>query len=103
MQTNNRGEQRPRIYNHDIMSCTADGIVGDHLYSGRVLGATTPGDLIQLHPDLEPEWPRLMEHYDRIGLEVTDQVIWDVGPGPLGGGLGTAIPGREALASDPNP
>jgi len=23
------------IYNHDIMNCTAEGVIGNHLYSGR--------------------------------------------------------------------
>ena len=26
------------IVNHDIMRCTADGVVGNDLYSGRALG-----------------------------------------------------------------
>ena len=34
-----------RIFNHDIMGCTADGVRGNHLYSGRVLGMTEPGDV----------------------------------------------------------
>jgi hypothetical protein len=66
-----------RIYNHDIMHCTADGVDGNHLYSGRALGMTTPGDIIQVHPDLESEWRNICEHYDRIGLEHTTEVIWN--------------------------
>lgn len=67
-----------RIYNHDIMHCTADGVDGNHLYSGRALGLTNPGDIIQLHPDLRSEWGYICEHYARIGLEHTSDVIWDV-------------------------
>jgi hypothetical protein len=66
-----------RIHNHDIMGCTAEGVAGNRLYSGRVLGATEPGEIIQLHPALAPEWPAIREHYRRIGLTHTEQVIWD--------------------------
>jgi len=67
-----------RIFNHDIMGCTADGVIGNHLYSGRVLAMTEPGDVIQLHPDLLPEWHHIRDHYRRIGLSHTDKAIWDV-------------------------
>jgi len=66
-----------RIHNHDIMGCTADGVVGNHLYSGRALGLTTPGDIIQLHPDLESQWAAIHAHYERIGLDHSCDVIWD--------------------------
>ncbi|MEA3275499.1 MAG: ATP-grasp domain-containing protein [Pseudomonadota bacterium] len=67
-----------RIFNHDIMGCTADGVVGNHLYSGRALGMTEPGDIIQLHPDLEPQWPYISNHYRRVGLTHTKDVLWHV-------------------------
>ncbi len=38
---------------------------------------TAPEDIIQLHPDLAAEWPFILEHYRRIGLEHTETVIWD--------------------------
>jgi len=68
----------PRILNHDIMGCTAEGVLGNQFYSGRALGATDPGDLIQLHPDLRPQWPAICSHYQRIGLNHSTDVIWDV-------------------------
>jgi len=68
-----------RIINHDIMGCTAEGVVGNHLYSGRALGLTEPGDLLQLHPDLRSQWTYIRDHYRRIGLSHTEQIIWDVG------------------------
>jgi hypothetical protein len=71
------------IYNHDIMNCTADGVTGNHLYSGRILGASEPGDVVQLHPALEPELPAIMAHYGRVGLSYSTDVIWDVGLAPL--------------------
>lgn len=65
-----------QIYNHDIMNCTADGVVGNNLYSGRALGITEPWDMIQIHEDLKPLWPCITSHYDRIGLQHTKDVIW---------------------------
>jgi hypothetical protein len=67
-----------RIFNHDIMGCTAEGVSGNHLYSGRALAMTEPGDLIQLHPHLKPQWPFIYTHYQRVGLTFTDKVVWHV-------------------------
>lgn len=75
----------PRILNHDIMGCTAEGVVGNHLYSGRALGASEPGDLIQIHPALRPQWESICGHYDRIGLAYSRNVIWDVATHHLSG------------------
>ncbi|WP_089724535.1 ATP-grasp domain-containing protein [Candidatus Thiosymbion oneisti] len=68
-----------RIINHDIMGCTAEGVSGNHLYSGRALGLTEPGDLLQIHPELKSQWTYIRDHYQRIGLSHTEQIIWDVG------------------------
>lgn len=76
------------IINHDIMNCTADGVVGNHLYSGRALGLSEPWDIIQLHPDLKPLWPHITEHYGRIGLSHTENVIWDLDLQQLGAHIG---------------
>ena len=66
------------IVNHDIMRCTADGVVGNHLYSGRALGLTEPEDYIQLNPQLKPLWRDITDHYRRIGLSHSHNVIWDL-------------------------
>jgi hypothetical protein len=76
------------ILNHDIMSATADGVVGNHLYSGRALGMSEPWDIIQLHPDLHSQWPAIKEHYRRIGLSHTENVIWDLDLRQLGAHIG---------------
>lgn len=76
------------IFNHDIMNCTAEGIAGNHLYSGRALGVTEPWDIIQLHPELETEWSAITEHYQRIGLNHTHNVIWNVDRKELGAHIG---------------
>jgi hypothetical protein len=68
----------PRIVNHDIMNCTHESVAGNQLYSGRALGLTEPGDIIQLHPDLQSEWPAIVAHYKRTGVSHTHDVIWDV-------------------------
>ena len=76
------------IYNHDIMNCTAEGVVGNHLYSGRALGLTEPWDMIQLHEDLKPLWNDITAHYDRIGLTYTKDVIWYLSLKELGAHVG---------------
>lgn len=67
-----------KIYNHDIMICTHEAVTGNYLFSGRVLGMTQPGDLIQLHRGLKSQWQAIVAHYDRIGLSHSHNVIWDV-------------------------
>ena len=69
---------RSRIFNHDIMHCTHDAVLGNYLYSGRVLGMTEPNDLIQLHPDLKSQWTAIINHYRNIGLNHSQNPIWDV-------------------------
>lgn len=66
------------IFNHDILSCTNEGVSGNHLYSGRALGLTEPYDIIQIHPFLKREWKDISAHYGRIGLPYSSNVIWDV-------------------------
>ncbi|MDJ0897517.1 MAG: ATP-grasp domain-containing protein [Xenococcus sp. MO_188.B8] len=69
---------RNKIFNHDIMHCTHDAVLGNHLYCGRVLGMTNPDDLIQLHPSLKKEWEGIIRHYKNIGLNHSEHPIWDV-------------------------
>lgn len=66
------------IFNHDIMHCTSDDVVGNEFYSGRALCLTQPGDFIQIHPHISSEWPYITEHYDRIGLYYSHNTIWDI-------------------------
>jgi hypothetical protein len=82
------GLSHKRVINHDIMHCTADGVAGNHLYSGRALGLSEPWDIIQLHPDLEPLWDDIRGHYRRIGLSHTQDVIWHVDRASLGEHIG---------------
>jgi len=66
------------VVNHDIMHCTAEGVAGNDLYSGRALGLTEPEDYIQLHPVLKPLWKHITAHYRRVGLSHSESVIWDL-------------------------
>ncbi|MGB5179908.1 MAG: ATP-grasp domain-containing protein [Gammaproteobacteria bacterium] len=66
------------VINHDIMQCTAEGVQGNDLYSGRALGLSEPEDFIQLHPVLKPQWRHISSHYCRIGLRHSESVIWDL-------------------------
>lgn len=65
------------IFNHDITLSTQEQSDAVHFYSGRALGLSNPGDIVQMHPRLQPELPAISEHYRRIGLACTDQIIWD--------------------------
>jgi hypothetical protein len=76
------------IYNHDIMNCTADGVMGNYLYSGRALGITEPWDMIQLHEALMPQWQDICAHYDRIGLRHTKSVSWFLNLKEIGSHIG---------------
>ncbi|MGW8310999.1 MAG: ATP-grasp domain-containing protein [Thiogranum sp.] len=76
------------IVNHDIMDCTAEGVVGNQLYSGRALGLSEPWDIVQLHPDLQSSWPAIKEHYRHIGLSHSENVIWNVNLRELGAHIG---------------
>lgn len=76
------------VYNHDIMHCTADGVVANYLYSGRALGITEPWDIIQIHPDLKLMWDDISAHYQRIGLSHSQNVIWDLNLKELGAHIG---------------
>lgn len=67
-----------KIYNHDILLSTHEKYGGVHLYSGRALGLTFPGDKVQIHPDLRPDWPAIAAHYQRVGLTYTEDVLWTV-------------------------
>ena len=77
-----------QVLNHDIMNCTAEGVTGNHLYSGRALGISEPWDVIQLHPDLQSQWDAITAHYRRIGLSHTREVIWHVHREELGARIG---------------
>ena len=67
-----------KIFNHDVITGTQETVARCHLYCGRILGTTEPDDIVQLHPQLRPEWSAICAHYHRIGLSHSQNVIWDV-------------------------
>lgn len=73
----------PTLFNHDMMGSYADvhRVEGLHLNGCRALARTRPGDVIQLHPDLAQEFGPAVEHYRRIGIDCTENAVWDPGPG----------------------
>ncbi len=66
-----------KIFNHDITASTLDTYKGVHLFSGRALGLSQPGDMVQLHPQLQDNWAAIQAHYDQVGLPYSDDIIWD--------------------------
>lgn len=76
------------VLNHDIMNCTADGVTGNHLYSARALGISEPWDIIQLHPDLKSHYSSITEHYQRIGLSHSSNIIWNLDLKQIGSHIG---------------
>jgi len=73
----------PTFFDHSIEgSCSEQefrNLPGAEYYSSRVLGATNPGDLVQLHPDLRDEFSAISGHYDRSGLSHATDVVWERG------------------------
>ena len=71
----------PNIKQNDLSDCVDEEelaqLLGFSKYSGRVLGTTSPSDIIQLPPGLRDDWNWITDHYDRIGLSHTKKVIWN--------------------------
>jgi hypothetical protein len=53
-------------------------MVGCISIRGGALGLSSPGDKVQMHPDLEQDWAAITQHYRQVGLTFTDDIIWDV-------------------------
>ena len=77
----NAAPQVASIVNHDLHGCSQEEelakLLGVWLYPGRVLGSTRKEDIVQFHPDLKSGWDWITRHYRRIGLEHSENVIWD--------------------------
>jgi hypothetical protein len=80
---------RRRLFNHGRESLAArykahnpekskDFIVNGGLHSSRVLGYTTPSDIIQLDPRLQGgTYEELRDHMGMAGIETSTKVIWN--------------------------
>lgn len=67
------------LYGRDPLSyhkMAANG--GFEYYETRALGCSKPGDIIQLDPALQQDYPYAREHYRHIGLDCAEHVIWDL-------------------------
>lgn len=65
-----------KIFNHDITLSTHDREVGTHLFSGRALALTQSEDKIQITPELASEWEFIVDHYAKVGVSHSHNVIW---------------------------
>ena len=70
----------PVLFNHwignaypDIEDDFFDGIAA---HSGRAYALTNQRDTIMLPPSLKADFPYIRQHYRRIGLYTTDNIIW---------------------------
>lgn len=77
-------QQQPRIFNHNLepvlssmQSLVPGAQKGFEYYSGRPLCVTGPGDIIQLPSAIEPGWNWITQHYERVCLPHTREVVWD--------------------------
>lgn len=70
-------------YYHELFEITETHHLGNVNgvlnYPGRVLGATDRNDTIILPGVLRDEWDTIHDHYERVGLHPTQNVIWDGG------------------------
>lgn len=71
-----------RVVNHDLADCSSPDelarILGVYKYPGRVLGSTGPHDVVFLNIALKRPYEEFIrDHYRRIGLEHSENIIWD--------------------------
>ncbi|MGD9384985.1 MAG: ATP-grasp domain-containing protein [Thioalkalispiraceae bacterium] len=76
------------IYNHDTRHGSQNGISGKQLDSARALGISESWDMIQLDETLQLFWHDITEHYERIGLSHSTNVIWSLNLKHLGSHIG---------------
>ena len=48
------------------------------MFASRALCVTSTDDVIQLPSELQKHWKYIKEHYQRVGLECCEEVIWDL-------------------------
>lgn len=69
------------LFNHDLHDCSdpqnLDAINGIWKYSGRALCLSQEGDVVMLSPNLQKHASWIFGHYERVGLPVTGNIVWD--------------------------
>ncbi|CAM4012565.1 ATP-grasp domain-containing protein [Smaragdicoccus niigatensis] len=74
-------ERLRTVFNHDTAHAYPELSEARIAFqSGRALIRTAPGDVIQLHPGLAPEFDAIVEHYRGLGIECANEVVWDTSP-----------------------
>ena len=69
------------VFNHDTAHAYPELTTARvEFQSGRALIRTAPGDVIQLHPGLAPEFDAIVDHYRSLGIACADEIIWDTSP-----------------------
>ncbi len=75
--------RKPSLLNHGVLEAypgdLLDDVAGVAYYGARVIASAYPGDVVQLHPDLEDsgQLKPILDHYRRVGLAVPDQFVFD--------------------------
>ena len=68
-----------KIYNFDTSRAESTGqVVNGTLSSAIALALSSKNDIVQLDPSLADEFAFIKAHYDAIGLEYAQNVIWDL-------------------------
>lgn len=71
----------PTLYNHNLIGSypeeELEKIKGIWAYSTRILGSSTPNDIVQLSSNVKPNFDRICAHYSMVGLNHSTQIIWN--------------------------
>ncbi|MDD2920337.1 Mur ligase family protein [Rhodoferax sp.] len=67
-----------KIFNHDIRSSGPASLGLGKMYASRALCITEKDDVMQLPGELKKHWEYIKKHYERVGLECCQEVIWDL-------------------------
>ncbi len=96
----------PAVFLHDVGDSYDDlsSITGIAQYAGRALGATLPGDVIHLPPELMQDYLVIKEHYETNGLPVAENVDWTMNakPGLPGYTSSVFLFGEKAHQANPD-
>lgn len=73
--------RKSKVFLNDTTEHLGEGelerVTGLGHYPGRALWMTQPGDVIVLDPALQPSWDWVQGHARRVGIEVTNEVVWN--------------------------
>ena len=69
------------FYHHSKQCCELEGAVSLPLNkmnakSGRCLSISGSNDRVVLNPMLKTEYPEIKEHFKRVGLKISENILW---------------------------